>query len=612
MNVALRQIADGNMTYRKAATTYGIPKSTLHDHVTGKVKAGAGVGVPKYLTDEEEDEVVRWLEGCAIVGCAKSIREVRIVVGAIVAKKLGVECTNVSHGWWDRFRKRHPHLTMRAGEALAYRRAVASSPETIKNYFDQLEEVLISNSLYNCPSRIYNIDESGFPLQHQPGKRIGVRGQKHVMVNTSGDKTQVTVLACVRADGCYMPPMVIFKRSDLTEDLIQGEIPNTLYGLSKSGWMDGDLFAKWFNFHFLKHAPSERPILILLDGHSSHYSPKVIREAALAGVILFCLPPNITHLAQPLDVTPFHSLKSHWYNACDQYMSSHPGKRVTIYNFSELFSQAWFQAMIPRTIMSGFRATGVYPFNRRAISIPGVEGSIGTPTAKLAYQQGIKYLPFHSPHQANLNLISQSPMEHCASEQPPNKQTFENINFTEDENRLFEKRYEEGYDLPDTRYQAWVHQRENSLTALNLDDTAPPADGCHHSNNVGLVAKEKSKEPLWSEFLAIPSPAYKKTKSAPGQARVLTSASYLNSLAEKEKKKKEVAEEKERRKKVREEKKALKEKEKEQKRGSAKYSRRKAQTTSKRKQKSVRKSVTQEKPKHVSLLSDDQISTHCM
>ena len=69
MNLALREIADGKMTYRKAAIAYGISKSTLHDHVSGKVTAGAGVGVPKYLTDEE-DEVVRWLEGCAIVGCA--------------------------------------------------------------------------------------------------------------------------------------------------------------------------------------------------------------------------------------------------------------------------------------------------------------------------------------------------------------------------------------------------------------------------------------------------------------------------------------------------------------------------------------------------------------
>ena len=35
--------------------------------------------------------------------------------------------------------------------------------------------------------------------------------------------------------------MVVFKRSNLTEDLIQGEVPDTLYGLSKNGWMDGDL-----------------------------------------------------------------------------------------------------------------------------------------------------------------------------------------------------------------------------------------------------------------------------------------------------------------------------------------------------------------------------------
>ena len=46
-----------------------------------------------------------------------------------------------------------------------------------------------------------------------------------------------------------------------------------------------------------------------MDGHSSHYNLNVIREAAENGVILFCLPPNITHAAQPLYVTSFQSLK---------------------------------------------------------------------------------------------------------------------------------------------------------------------------------------------------------------------------------------------------------------------------------------------------------------
>ena len=47
-------------------------------------------------------------------------------------------------------------------------------------------------------------------------------------------------------------------------------------------------------------------------------------------------------------------------------------------------------------------------------------------------------------------------------------------------------------------------------TSLTADDISPPTDDCHHSHNVPSVVKEKSKEPLWSEFLTIPSPAYKK------------------------------------------------------------------------------------------------------
>ena len=44
-------------------------------------------------------------------------------------------------------------------------------------------------------------------------------------------KEQVTILACVSANGQYIPPMVIFKRKGLTEDLVEGEVPDTLYGL---------------------------------------------------------------------------------------------------------------------------------------------------------------------------------------------------------------------------------------------------------------------------------------------------------------------------------------------------------------------------------------------
>ena len=163
--------------------------------------------------------------------------------------------------------------------------------------------------------------------------------------------------------------------------------------------MDGELFTDWFHRHFLFHAPSARPLLLLLDGHSSHYNLQFIKTAIENGVIVFCLPPNTTHACQPLDVTVFHSLKTYWSEECDRSMSSLPGNIVSIYQFSEVFAAAWEKAMQPRTISFGFRATGVHPFNRRAIVVPGEHPakSTSTPTADRARKQGISYLPFYSP-----------------------------------------------------------------------------------------------------------------------------------------------------------------------------------------------------------------------
>ena len=112
MESALQDIMPGKSTVRRAALKYDVSKSTLHNRVSGNILPGAVGGPPQYLNDEQEEELIRWLEGCVKVGCAKSIGEVRVVVGAIAAKKHYLDHVTVSHGWWDRFRAWHPHLTL--------------------------------------------------------------------------------------------------------------------------------------------------------------------------------------------------------------------------------------------------------------------------------------------------------------------------------------------------------------------------------------------------------------------------------------------------------------------------------------------------------------------
>lgn len=174
-------------------------------------------------------------------------------------------------------------------------------------------------------------------------------------------------MACICAAGYSLPPMVIFYHKGLNPDWTDGEVPGTRYGLNESGWIDHDLFDGWFNEVFLKFIPSTLPILLLLDGHSSHYNPAVVKKAASSGVIIFCLPPNTTRLLQPLDRVWFSAVKQAWSEACQNYVQQHPGKVVTRTNFCQIFRLAWVRAMTIKNIVASFKTTGIYPFNRGAI-----------------------------------------------------------------------------------------------------------------------------------------------------------------------------------------------------------------------------------------------------
>ena len=126
--------------------------------------------------------------------------------------------------------------------------------------------------------------------------------------------------------GQAIPPMIIFAGKNFNYELSDGEVPGTFYGMSDSGWMDQqDLFSKWFSSHFLKYAVPGRPLLLLLDGHFSHFTLELIQTAVEKDVIIFCLPPHTIADSQPLDTLVFSPLKSYWSQACCDYKFANLG-----------------------------------------------------------------------------------------------------------------------------------------------------------------------------------------------------------------------------------------------------------------------------------------------
>ena len=79
------------------------------------------------------------------------------------------------------------------------------------------------------------------PLDHKPPLVIAHKGMKKVYCRTSGNKGQITVIACANAAGIILPPMVIFNGQRFNQEWRVGEVPNTLYGMSDKGWTDQEL-----------------------------------------------------------------------------------------------------------------------------------------------------------------------------------------------------------------------------------------------------------------------------------------------------------------------------------------------------------------------------------
>ena len=148
-------------------------------------------------------------------------------------------------------------------EPFFYIRAISSSPDIINNYFDLLKGTIVDNNLLGKPSHIFNVDETGMPLDPKPPFVVAPVGTKHVSCMRIGDKSQITVIACCNTAGYAMPPTVVFDRKQIRQEMTCGEVPGTTYAGTSNGWVNAAIFNSWFSKHSLAHAPSAHPLILL-------------------------------------------------------------------------------------------------------------------------------------------------------------------------------------------------------------------------------------------------------------------------------------------------------------------------------------------------------------
>lgn len=226
---ALADIKNG-MSYREASKKYDIPKSTLNDKINDRVplvvdRPGPGT----YLTADQENRLVNWLITMAKIGYGVPRKDIPNIVknildeaekkGYIIPETRKFPDNKPSVTWIYAFLERHPEVSARMPENLGFQRASINEAD-LRLWYNKLEIFLKDEhnldikeflSLENA-DRIFNLDESGFPLQGTNGKLkvVTAKGTKTVYKIKPETKEQITVLACVSASGYYSNPFVLF------------------------------------------------------------------------------------------------------------------------------------------------------------------------------------------------------------------------------------------------------------------------------------------------------------------------------------------------------------------------------------------------------------------
>lgn len=379
MTNAVDAVKRGEMGIKKASAVYNVPKTTLRRRARNKNKrASEGKkdlgGRQPILCEAMETDLVRYIVKMEEMFFGLTMEDVRKLAYQIAVRNNMIEGTSgpyvnkdsFGQDWLKGFLKRHPEITPRTPEATSAARARGFNREVVGQFFDVYEKLMDKYKFQ--PQNIFNVDETGMTTVQGTGAKIlAMKGRRQVGCLTSAERGQlVTVVICMSVTGSFIPPFFIFPRTRMKAELMDGAPPGSMCMCHPSGWMQLEIFSQWFD-HFVtcSGASQSNPVLLILDGHSTHVrNLEVINKARLHGVVIICLPPHCSHKIQPLDVSFMKPLSTYYNSEVTKWLRNHPGRTVSTFQVAQLLTPAFQKAATAQTAANGFRKTGLWPVNR--------------------------------------------------------------------------------------------------------------------------------------------------------------------------------------------------------------------------------------------------------
>ena len=264
------------------------------------------------------------------------------------------------------FKRRNPERAIRTPERVSKAKATVTE-EGIRDWFrvmtDELRDINALEIL-DDPQRIFNLDESNIQLCPKTGKVVRIKGWRNVYELAPGpEKSTLTFVGTFSASGDIVAPAIIYPYVRVPSDIVNNVPPGFFIGNSESGWMTAPCFFEYIAnafVPFLKTNNVTRPVVLFVDGHSTHSTLQVSEFCEQNDLILYLLPPNTTHILQPANVGPFRPLKHYWAQEVHKFQRENPNSVVRRVDVASHLTKV-LKRIKPSSITNGFLATGLYP-----------------------------------------------------------------------------------------------------------------------------------------------------------------------------------------------------------------------------------------------------------
>ncbi|OQV23678.1 hypothetical protein BV898_02416 [Hypsibius exemplaris] len=331
LDEAIEAVIVGGVSVHQAAENFEVGRTTLHRHLE-KRDIGPLGRQTKFMA-EEELVICDLLLRCMEIGVPLSKFHLKKVVHGLCEDK-ALHHQTFSNGWHRAFLKRHPALSERISQTDSRKKSRQWTEELCLQYITVITGLKEEGYLEN-PSSLWNLEESGFAL----------------------------------GAGYMLRPLILYDGVVMTALRADGTDGNFSLATNKSGWMDDDtltafargidsVYANRQECHIHRWAFSYLFNLGFLD--VCMQSNREIK------VVVF--PAGQTGKLQPLDVCVFGWVKYKWRCHLEQlHLNTEGYDQLTQNTFPAHLNIFWSKLNLRDSLQSGFRKTGLFPFDPKVI-----------------------------------------------------------------------------------------------------------------------------------------------------------------------------------------------------------------------------------------------------